>query len=429
MSLHVCVLALVCAAPAQETHLLPEEILAAYRQNASTPKTLRISWTRTLRRSEDWRKQQLFGEKSIQRELDAMTPAEQSGERGTLLSSQVKSFRALGTRSLEGLVEPVAQDYWSSGPRFQIRWFVDEKGSRGLARAAFPDDETTRATLEPRFGSIAVLSVAEAGGGLFHLWEGSCDKGECFAGIRAHNPVELLTYLPPLSRRAPADGVQMHMIDEFFSGAPEEYAVLAPVELDGVPVLLVERALKVERGDCIRAWIDPARGCLPLRIETYLGRMDKFRDYLKPSLPDSPPFANEVLRVSEIREAAPNYFYPVRGESFTYGEERNESLERTGHRVPHETVAWSADAIEIDRPMSDAAFTLSFPPGTVFWDDREGQGFVVGDADGTFERLAESTSRRRRPTSRASTWWIVGGSVLAAFVVAIVWWRRRSLAR
>jgi hypothetical protein len=212
--------------------------------------------------------------------------------------------------------------------------------------------------------------------------------------------------MPPLAFRKLPESRPRHPIDELFENDPKTFRTLRRETIDGHATVLIEQrtdavvwpagsakgppagsAGSVEQFNVTRAWIDPERGGLPLKIEwSYDLRKDG-----QPQPGSGKPY--KVLEVTEIADLGEGRFYPTRGAIRTYGLNPVEAAKQAADKsfdaealVPYEETTWHANKVEADLAPNES-LSLPFPKGTPYYDEMTGFSMRSGEEGYNASRL------------------------------------------
>lgn len=422
------------AAQAEQEPLQPlptvGEVLAAYEQNRSLPSTLRVRWLRLHRLSDYFKEDAAVSAGFAEADLRAAkTPEERNSAK-----AQLELHRRMSTATDEQMTTTLPQDVWCNRDNFQLRVprttemraFV-QAGAHGFF--SFPDMEASGESLLTDFASIYVLSQGTQTQHASRVWMGHGQASGLVTRPGKTADYGILLSLPPLATADGSWSAQLHPVDAFFSGESREYQILGECEAEGIACLLVERNQGTGRhAYAVRAFLDPERAFLPLRLEYFPGGIaDEFRDHIAPGYPDKAPAFARVVTEIEITEPVPGYFYPSRGIDRQYGARPRRPGDTRPSFVPQRETEWQVERVEVDRPMSDEMFALEFPEGTVFIDEATHQAMVVGNAEDHVRRLVIGENEPRPPARSARwVWGLVLAIVSALLLICIALARRRS---
>jgi len=231
-----------------------------------------------------------------------------------------------------------------------------------------------------------------------------------------------------------------HWIDEFFAQPADEMRVIREDQIDGRRVYVLDHVSRrpvpkhlargvvgeLERGYVARAYVDPGRGYLPLRIEYWTTLFHNGKRVGAGKV--RPNTFMRTLETLEIAEVDGGRFYPVRGVVKHYGLDPKYSgkLDTIKEAIAGRVVdapsvllyeeEWRAASVEPDKPMPDDLFQFAFPDNTHVFDLEE-ERYIAGLSD------AEAGVAGRRFTLIAL--WVVSLALgLAATAAVYFRWRR-----
>ena len=359
------------------------DVFSGYRLNASYFAKVRITWRYSLKNTDafynaDKRMAQIL-------ELKAKS-ADISGERKTKLLRAAKGFRS----SSEGTPRETVflQDYWTDGLRKQVRIPASQLDLAAARVWQFPDAPVTPDSLIVSYKDTCILSYNPQANATLRIWAGYQPNTKANSSVRSA-PLEEYYYgflYPPCVEGKHAVKQQyLHPVDRFFSLPVQNIHVVGSVELDGVKALkLVHRTIekstlhaadgaKLEYLNTTTAFVDPARGYIPVRIEY---RSDKLVNGECVDAATGDPFL--IVRCSAVKAVDGVAFYPMEGVEEIYGAEPSspqygkpqtpESFRSKGQIMPsamyHENT-WSISRLDRTPVMSDVMYELEFPDKTI----------------------------------------------------------------
>ncbi len=442
-------IAIVCIALAigADESLTGDEIVAAYRQNALRATTLRVTSESVNRRSAVAMAADKVHAKNIRRNIAAHHDAP-AVEKADALKRADQLEATFADERLQFSVE----DFWTDRQNIQIRrQYLDgvpppwNKIHRSLK---FPQTELTRESLTGDFARTFVASFGPATKGEFRRWDGArAPDGYWTAGVfnswksvGLPNPKAPPLFLPTSQMQLPT-----HPFDLLFQpGANLETVVVEHQKLGDVSTVLVAQHRPREEPSItpggpaldwvVRAWIDPERACLPLRVERFLVGCDSdyFRKTFATSSIDPKLFQTVVTQVS-IVETTDGVFIPagMEIEGYIAGPMENPPLNMRPDQYDPPTIVGMITKVtlrtEVNKAMPEAMFALSFPEGTVFLNHPTNDIMVTGAREGFAERVVTGALKQRRSTSASWRYWL-GGVFAAGAVLLGGWWLRRRRA-
>ena len=408
----------------------PEDLSALFHQNRLKASTLRVHWAVTSGRSE-----------GIVKKWDyELTFADRPGV--TLTAEDIRKTQDRDTPRIKTVME---QDFWTDRENIQLRFSADG-GESGLAKwrwQDFPDEVPTATNLSSTFRRVAISSFGPATNQQSHRWNGEWASGEGSGTIGPLPPqaesrfqnVHPIWFMPPLAFPGAQWRNGASKIDQFFDDSVVYEKTLGEATIDGVSTIALLRQwefdLKLSKGltrcrETMIGFIDPRRGCLPLRIEVYRSFApfdDGLIERLASQLPWNGKFSRrhgiptQVVRNIEIKQQD-GVFYPVSGFCVTMsalGELGDQDVEC----VEIDEARWDVKKFEVNRPMPKEMFAFLFPQGTIVNDVSEGLLKTVGGTDGKAEMLLHKlgTPPKKKPSSSRWMYVALGLSLLAGAVV------------
>jgi thiol-disulfide isomerase/thioredoxin len=364
-----------------------EQVFAGYAANRDAFHTLHVVLTEKSRYTDDWAACQ-------QAQIERMDAA---GKRTDIpetvrkeLLEQAENLRAITAALRDG--QRQSTEFFTNRSACQFRQPLAFPAPEDWT---FPQTPLSPESLLAEYAACRILTLAPQAAPAVRLWQGAPRAGLPPQKTISNKRLEELgTYrFPPLGAASfdwttPAT---RGPVDEFFAGEPGEYNVVRYETVDGRRLLIVERRTDFEQPfvqqqadgshqastlaghRLVRAWLDPARGWLPLRCE--------FRTAVeyggKPVDPaDAPP--HQVLDVTGIEAVNGGGFYPVAGEAKSMGPRPDappvtlQSL-RDGSAakvelVVHQIDGWEATVVEAGLRLPGELFLPEFPPDSVVYD-------------------------------------------------------------
>lgn len=190
--------------------------------------------------------------------------------------------------------------------------------------------------------------------------------------FRQVHHVELPPYVDFMSR----DPWELHPFDAFFSQPAEKYRVVRQEELDGRTVTVVDVMVPLGEGANTklgyRAWLDLARGAIPLKLAhtqfVLEAPVDSF-DRAEPS---------QVTTTREVRELAGGVFYPVKTVREDFGRDpaAPEPKSADDPRPPlvvHRRHTWECSTVEFRSDWPAGFFVLPFAADQKLFDHDAGK--------------------------------------------------------
>jgi thiol-disulfide isomerase/thioredoxin len=297
------------------------------------------------------------------------------------------------------IVEPL--EFFVRGKQCQRRQPNQiERTDAAAAAWRFPTERLSAESLLTVYRSVNIFSCSPTSSPPVRVWEGADHP----AYISQLHLDDSLLHAPAMVDVGHGEFTTLHPIDAFFSLPADEYHVVRQEIIDGRELTVVQlgtahgdplqqaarrtiefegkvqaaiakappdsREVVVESGPAVFnpahaggrpgtwAWIDLARGALPMRIETPLA---------------------EVMITERIAELSSGAFYPAKTvfESRRADPKKPISSEQwaeiaAGKRKPdlivHNRMSWDCSLVELIPDLDDRFFILPFPPGQQIWD-------------------------------------------------------------
>jgi len=434
----------VTAAPA-EVAPTAGELFAGFRQNYLAFPSPRITWCYATTRGDAWYQ---ATEKDSQR-LAEMASAKTAGEKE--VRQLLRQSRALKNMMAMARSNAVCFDYWTDRVSCQVRLWDPVRPGAKDGQPEFPDAPLTEQNLETVYQHVFIASYLPGEIPPCRLWGGISNSGRKTGGTFDYTiPQAIATFLfPPLGASDRQWGYNgFSEIDKFFSLPAEETRVVQKETIEGAACWVVKHVSlrpagedfakhgKFEIADVVRAWIDPRRGCLPLRIEWY---GEVYRDgapfhNLKPQ----PTF---VLRVNKIEKIDGAGFYPTEGLIETYQADPTQSFQELTTEefvagktlalrfVVHQATAWFVKRIDPNAKLPRESLAFEFPNGTNYYDAMKGRTLIKGMSEQEYDDLiAEGGPPKSGELPSRTAYWVAFGVVPLAGLLAvwfILWYRAR----
>ena len=387
------------------------DIAAGYHQNASSFRRPRATWCYVDHKTEAWYETQKATVERYRRLLGRVTDAERKKD----LRWRIEQLERIDPKSAE---EWRPQDYWADGERVQVRTpWPPELEEREGKKWRFSDDPITSETLATVYREYHILSFDPARPDSLRIWQGILPNHYLSGYTAKTESVDSLTsnlIFPPLLRpRNSEQASSAHPLDRFFQLPEQDMRVLGRMRLGEASVYVVEyqdrKGTKPWSGpssegllsrDTTRAFIDPARGFLPLRIEfgsvrTHLGRVI-----------DAGPILFRIVECQEIKQISEAGFYPTKGTDRHLSADptdpafdRELTAERYINETPPKSVTtldnrWEVLRVTVNNDISDEMFALEFPNGTRYVDSVTNEEDLVGTSDKEFKRMLNAPPPR-----------------------------------
>ncbi|WP_339730508.1 M56 family metallopeptidase [uncultured Gimesia sp.] len=293
---------------------------------------------------------------------------------------------AIQSRLKESLAE--RRYLWTDGKSFHQRWSTDEKAlEANLKRGPVWPAEN----LNTHYHAIKMISWSDNQQLPMRHWYGNgpdnrstrATIGNKLSGINSFK-----TIAPLGLKELPWKEIHSYGLDNSMSESPDHYQVIGRAKFRGRPVILMDGFFTpggepTELRYRMRAWVDPAQGYLPLRMEW--------------ALVDD---ANKVVRglhqeteVLEVKKVADGY-YPVRikFQEYTFDslgiekQIKEIGVENLGDRplpdlplVPGRVKIWEATEFTPRKAIDPATLALEFPKGTLYENEIDGGRYRAGD--------------------------------------------------
>tara|TARA_R110002111_G_scaffold2705_3_gene17912 strand:+ start:38455 stop:41472 length:3018 start_codon:yes stop_codon:yes gene_type:complete len=293
---------------------------------------------------------------------------------------------AIKSRLSERVIE--RRYLWTDGKSFHQRWSTDEKAlETNLNRGPVWPAEN----LNTHYDAIKMISWSNNKQPPMRHWYGNSPDNRftrATIGNKLSDIYSFKTIAPLGLKELPWKEIRSYGLDNSMSESPDHYQVIGRVEYKGRSVILIDGFFTpggepTELRYRMRAWVDPAQGYLPLRMEW--------------ALVDD---ANKVVRglhqeteVLEVKKVADGY-YPVR---IKYQEYTFDSLgiekqikeigvENLGDRplpelplVPGRVKIWEATEFTPRKAIDPATLALEFPKGTLYENEIDGGKYRAGE--------------------------------------------------
>jgi thiol-disulfide isomerase/thioredoxin len=263
-----------------------------------------------------------------------------------------------------------AQDY-------QVRTPIGGKAQ--AATWSFPTSKVSKQTLGSDYANVRIFSRSARLDPPARVWCGLTSSG-------APQPVLLMNdyssdehnlKLPPFTQVMQPRWDQRNPVDEFFKAEPKRYRVVREEMLDGRKVLVVDarvphetsyaekgangKITMVQAEHVFRAWLDMARGAIPLKLQQWPGKEGADVEQLAATQ------SAMTATTNEIRELASGGFYPavLLRENFevSASSERKPAMSYVSQRMK-----WVCSLVETPENLGEYFFVLDFPPGQRLFD-------------------------------------------------------------
>ncbi|QDT43696.1 Methicillin resistance mecR1 protein [Gimesia alba] len=293
---------------------------------------------------------------------------------------------AIKTRLSESVAEH--RYLWTDGKSFHYRWSTDAKN---------PEAELNRGPVWPaenlntHYHSIKMISWSNKNQPPMRHWYGNGPDNRftrAKIGNKLSDIYSFKTIAPLGLKEFKWNENYLSGLDYAMSRSTDHYQMIGRVEYQGRPVILIDgffAPVNKETGlrNRIRAWIDPAQGYLPLRLESAL--VDDVNKVVRGLHHET-----EVLEVKKVADG----YYPVRikYQEYTFdslGIEKQikeigvENLEDRPlpelPLVPGHVKIWEATEFTPRKAIEPATLTLEFPKGTIYENEIDGNKYHAGE--------------------------------------------------
>lgn len=180
--------------------------------------------------------------------------------------------------------------------------------------------------------------------------------------------------------------------------------------------------------DVRTAYVDPERGCIPLRMDWTQRWMFGGRTILQ-----TPAFS--TLSNVEIEQVVPGVWYPRSSSMTVYVAENQENVPRVnpddivegkppqaGPAALYLTTDWKVHNVQAQIELSKDFFALPLPQGTLVMDRTANRLFAVGDRSAVLNQMlaapgmvGDNSAINRRFV------WLIGANVLLLALVVVAW--------
>ena len=372
----------------------PKALFEAFRANVRAFGTLKVQWRRDEVQTEE-------GKAARNREITKLEADAANLEDGSeafhKVNAEINSKKQVIAASWQPKVQ--FQTFLTDRDRFLMRDAPPNWGGmHGDDDWLMPDVPVTPASMAKQYVGFTLIAY-QGGGNPFYRWcVGQPNGVNSWGQIMVQLPGNC--YFPPLASPKNANSAYWrHPIDAFFREDPGAFRTVGHATVDGHDTVLIERRTssspKEPPVEVVRAYLDPSRGALPLKIEWFPPGAD----------PDKRPLFRAMDGV-EIVAVKGGGFYPVRGTIRTFIDG-----DSGGPPVSVEEISWQAAKVEGNAPLNDT-MALEFPDGMYYYDGSTGRQQRVGQEEFNDSRLPMALS------GAIVAGWAVYGA--AALVVALV---------
>ena len=279
--------------------------------------------------------------------------------------------------------------FWSDSKSFQRRW----PNNISDVELDLTPRKLTQAALPFYFESINVLSVIPDASPKFRFWFGASSSFPNGQGRMTDDLGRGAAYqvVAPLGTTEDnwKENRDWHNLDYYMTQPADQYQIVGWSEFKGRRAVIIDGIfsdLNEQSGlrNRYRIWVDPERGYLPLRMEeTDVNAQNQvIRD------------VHRYLEVEQIDQFSESY-YPVkiRFQNYTYDavgiQKQNERIRKENldpkslkplPMVPGRSETWTVTSLTPHKPMQRDELAWEFPQGALFWDDPEGERFIVSQS-------------------------------------------------
>ena len=411
--------------------IIPDDFVAEYHQNSMHARTIRIQWTHTDIPNADSHRRYLMHSRSVfEKEVKNLNLSQLERDAA---KEQIRHLDENESNSGKLAVRHAQFDLWTDRVNFQIRSPCNQKkggpffyGQEAVNWVAMPDAEVSSENLAEAFKEIWITSWRPAKRRVFITWEGRQVANRYGQGLITATLLSGVVF-PPLSSPLPEWGGTMSLIDEFFSDGSTHARVLGNVVIDGVDTIAVERRWaqgKINR--ILVGYIDPAKGCLPRRIEVYSAGSEvpleqKWRTPCQLSkIIKGEHFPLYVLK-NVVVESEGGIYYPKSGVVDQYipiGVDIDSEI------VVYSAASWDIQSVEWDRPMPEEMFSFTYPTETLFVDQTKNEILLTGNADEAAKRIVGGMVPQSKSENRAA--WMLFGIGLLCLLTLLGYFRWRK---
>jgi hypothetical protein len=340
-------------------------------------------------------------------------------------------------------------DYWTDRLTCQVRFWDSSKPGRD-GQGEFPSAPLTPRNLETVYQDINIASYLPGTTPACRIWGGISAGGMKTGATHDHAiPQSMGSFLyPPLgvSDRHWGYGAWSE-IDKFFGFPPGEMRVVQKETMEGAACWLVRHVSlqpagedlakhgKFQIGMVTRAWIDPRRGCLPVRMDWY---SEVYRDGAL--FRERKPEPYSVLKVNAIKKIDRGGFYPTEGVTESHVPDPSQPFEPlTGAEfvagktldlqyVMDQSTRWFVKSIEPDAKLPRESLAFEFPDGTNYFDSLRGRTLVKGISEEEYDRLiagGDDVGGEPPSGSPYRLYLIIAGNIILFAALIAVWRKRR----
>lgn len=356
----------------------PGALFSQFRENFKSFKTLKLQWRLDKSSTDEWFAHETAAIASLEAQL-AQMPDDTTDEYHSK-NQQIQGRRRLFAQ----LRQPrrLVQSFRTDRTRFLVvsapaNWDSLLRGNDW----SLPDEALSEESLKSKYTNFSMISyLGNPHRGFF--WCTPIGGGTLSAQVRRANIQDDHNDFPPLGVENPdwgPDGI-WHPIDMFFRAGPSGFTNVGRETIDGHETVILERRKPVanlnssnpQRFEVVRAWLDPQRGALPVRIHWIIEERVSGNPARTKPVGSNP---RKVLETTEIVEVAGAGFYPSKGQIRVYGPQDPSNLPGTvPFSVVEELTTWEVAKIEANKPNAES-YAVPMPKGTYYYD--EAQGYMV----------------------------------------------------
>lgn len=266
-------------------------------------------------------------------------------------------------------------ELFRSGDAYQFRLPRNQIKTRDAADAwIFSDAPLTTESLRSTYAGYEIFSRTPETEPASRWWTHGPDGHAYITNkhFRKVHHVELPPYVDFMSR----DPWDLHPFDAFFSQPAEKYRVVRQEELDGRTVTVVDVMVPLAEGANTklgyRAWLDLARGAIPLKLAHTQFVLEAPADSFDRAEP------SQVTTAREVRELPGGLFYPARTvrEDFDADPAAPQPKFPDDPRPPlivHRRHTWECSTVEFRSDWPAGFFVLPFAPDQKLFDHDAGK--------------------------------------------------------
>jgi hypothetical protein len=457
-----CVLCLTIGAGQEKpiaNSITPRDVIDGFKLNYQSFQTLRVSWRYSYQK-----KEALFHNKQAAASQLEKEAAFATGKEKSEMQKRADAIRFELNSAGASDVSGTLFDYWTNRQAFQIRMLVSafEEDAEGKKDTKFPDAAVTPAMLQNVYKDIPIMSFTGDLKSGFRMWAGRKSGASYSAAVfKDHSAAGRNWLFPPLAinNKTWAEPQVWHIIDSYFVTTPVDLFTVSSLEKLGSTKVLLLSSEEVEQDakrfvppqvsekykgklhtiKRTRAWVDPSRGFLPLKIEwdvfvTFVENDKTYSTYNGPY---------RRLVVEEIQKIPNAGYYPVKGciqelralhpsgssnvnmEDFIRGKYNGIEL------GVYDEGRWDAFLVAANLQMQKGMFELPFPPNTMYYDETVQNGFLTSDPLDVLDNALIDKVPESQPLGLSSPPWrsiviLVNVALVSLIAIAYVYLKRRE---